>query len=446
MTPTATTSSTSSSSDPGTSSGYTTSNEGPGPDGLDDGVGTELTKKGTIRVKRWTARGHCVVVLPSCDEQIMTPFVGLPPCHGPNRPIFLLDVSSRRIADASKARGKLVRTAEAPHLDEAWAIRSRQMVHVLDFVNKGIADKKTQLSTKQGVLRRIFTLLMFDLVVDAAAWRPHLLGYLALIQHMGGVRAVMRSKNEHTNNTQWTVLLLAIAANSTSPSDQQIRGFEAYTDKDVEFLFSRDVNPDLPCPAPLFVVLKNLNQLRGRIADDNCPKALLERTVRDLFDRVSAFNHDRWAETIAFEAGDLAATMSRIFQVAVRLYGILSLPHSAIVYWAVATRYPRLPGASIYDSVRIAHRRELLDLLYPFRGRFRSLLSLAWPVTVAGVSLGGDGSAEDCRFIAEALLGMWKSPLSRVGPILCLEKLRVFWDSGKTVWDDCFDEPVPPLA
>ncbi|KAJ4165776.1 hypothetical protein LMH87_007394 [Akanthomyces muscarius] len=378
MTPTATTSSTSSSSDPGTSSGYATSNEGPGPGGLEDGVGTELTKKGTVRQKRWTTRGrtgcltcrsrhikcdeakpscrrcisgrrecrgydfgspdavpigfrdgsgeyaegddqvtrdqiqdavarrrcivepeppdwecmeaaryYCVVVLPSSDEQIMTPFVGLPPCHGPNRPIFLLDVSSRRIADASKARGKLVRAGEEdPQLDGAWAVHSRQMVQILDIVNKGIADKKMQLSTKQTVLRRIFTLLMFDLIVDASAWRPHLLGYLALIQHMGGVRAVMRLKNAHANNTQWTVLLMAIAANSTSPSDQQIRGFEAYTDKDVEFLFSRDVNPDLPCPAPLFVVLKNLTQLRGRIADGSCPKAVLERTTAwdDCFD------------------------------------------------------------------------------------------------------------------------------------------------------------------
>ncbi len=55
MTPTATTSS---SSDPGTSSGYATSNEGPGPGGLEDGVGTELTKKGTVRQKRWTTRGR----------------------------------------------------------------------------------------------------------------------------------------------------------------------------------------------------------------------------------------------------------------------------------------------------------------------------------------------------------------------------------------------------
>lgn len=139
----------------------------------------------------------------------MTPFVGLPPCHGPNRPIFLLDVSSRRIADASKARGRLIRADDddGPQLDGAWAVHSRQMVHILDIINKGIVDKKMQLGTKQTVLRRIFTLMLFDLIVDASAWRAHLLGYLALIQHMGGVRAVMRLKNNHTNNTQWTVLL-----------------------------------------------------------------------------------------------------------------------------------------------------------------------------------------------------------------------------------------------
>ncbi|XWW92754.1 hypothetical protein V2A60_000680 [Cordyceps javanica] len=396
-------------------------------------------------------RYYCAYVMPCCEEQLMTPFIGPPPCHGPNRPIFLLDVSSHRIADASKARGKLLRAAEEPCVDGAWASHSRHMLHILDFVNKGIADN-SQARSNQAILRRICTLLHFDLIVDASTWRPHLLGYIAMIQHMGGVRELLRLNNAHLNNTQWSILIVAVAANTTSPASKQVPGFDAYTDQDVEFLSALDLNPDLPCPPALLVALKNLTQLRGRIAQGRCPKSVANASVRELFRKISAFDHEAWAKTITFEVAATVSTLGRIFQVAVRLYGILSLPPSATVSWALACGYPRLPDLSMYESVRVSHRRELLGLLYPFRGTFKKVLALSWPVTVAGVSLAGPGAgpggsyAQDRRFIAETLLDMWTSRLARCGPILCLEKLRAFWASGKTAWDDCFDEPVPPLA
>ncbi|OAA71540.1 C6 zinc finger domain protein [Cordyceps fumosorosea ARSEF 2679] len=392
------------------------------------------------------ARYYCVFVIPCCEEQLMSAYKVLPPCHGPNRPIFLLDVSCHRIADASKSRGKLLRWTEDPSVGGAWASHSRHMLDILDFVNRGLSDKSPPPGNAQAVIRRIFTLLHFDLLVDASAWRPHLLGYIALMQHMGGVRGLLRLNNGPINNTQWTILIFATAANTTSPASKQLRAFEAYSDEDVEFLSSLDVNPDLPCPPTLFVVLKNLTQLRGRIAGGKCPKSVMNSSVRDLFDKISAFDRDTWAESVTCGSHDTASAMARIFQVAVRLFGVLSLPQSATASWAVAAGYPRLPGMSMYDSVRVSHRRELLLLLDPYRGTFKTVLSLAWPLTVAGVSLGGDGRVEDRLFIAESLLDMWKSRLARCGPILCLEKLRVFWSSNKTAWDDCFDEPVPPLA
>ncbi|KAF1730399.1 putative transcriptional regulatory protein [Beauveria bassiana] len=394
------------------------------------------------------ARYYLVFVLPCCDEQFMAPFTGLPPCHGPNRPIFLLDVSCHRIADASRARGRLLRAREDASVDGAWAAHSRHMIDILSTVNRGISDNKSLVSrSKKEALRRILTLLYFDMIVDASTWRPHLVGYLALAQHMGGVRALMRENDAYINSTQWSILVIAIAANTTSPASKQLCGFEAYTDEDVLLLSALDTSPDLACPPPLLVIVKNLTQLRGRIADGRCSKISLNTELRDLFDRIGAFDYNAWAKQVDSKPEAVISTLSHIFQVAVRLFGVLSLPQSATVSWAVAAGYQRLPGMSMYDSVRIAHRCELLNMLYRFRGRFKTALALAWPVTVAGVSLGGDGSAEDRAFVAEALLDMWMSRLSRCGPILCLQKLRVFWDdSSKTEWDDCFNEPVPPLA
>ncbi|OAA47230.1 C6 zinc finger domain protein [Beauveria brongniartii RCEF 3172] len=401
-------------------------------------------------------RYYLVFVLPCCDEQFMAPpFTGLPPCHGPNRPIFLVDVSCHRIADAARARGRLLRAREDASVDGAWAAHSRHMIQILSALNRGISsDKGLMMSrSKKEALRRILTLLYFDLIVDASTWRPHLVGYLALVQHMGGVRALMRENDGYINSTQWSILVIAIAANTTSPASKQLCGFEAYTDEDILLLSALDTSPDLACPPPLLVIVKNLTQLRGRIADGRCTKISLNTELRDLFDRIGAFDYNAWAfkqvinSKPAGEAVISSTLVSHMFQVAARLFGVLSLPHSATVSWAGAAGYQRLPGMSMYDSVRIAHRCELLDMLYRFRGRFRTALALAWPVTVAGVSLGGDGaSVEDRAFVAEALLDMWMSRLSRCGPILCLQKLRAFWDSGKTEWDDCFDEPVPPLA
>ncbi|KAM3511840.1 hypothetical protein MY11210_004531 [Beauveria gryllotalpidicola] len=464
---------------------------------LGAGVGTELTNKGTIRQKRWTTRGRtgcltCRARHIKCDETkpaCRRCATGRRECRGyefgsdpavvvagpskqeartgaqcvrhlvqeavvaarhryidePEPPDWEC-MEAARYSDASRARGRLLRAREDASVDGAWAAHSRHMIQILSAVNRGISDKGLLSRSKKEALRRILTLLHFDLIVDASTWRPHLVGYLALAQHMGGVRALMRENDGYINSTQWSMLVIAIAANTTSPASKQLCGFEAYTDEDVLFLSALEMSPDLACPPPLLVIVKNLTQLRGRIADGRCTKLSLDTELRDLFDKVGAFDYDAWAKKVNSKPEAVISTLSHIFQVSVRLFGVLSLPHSATVSWAVAAGYQRLPGMSMYDSVRIAHRCELLDMLYLFRARFRTALALAWPVTVAGVSLGGDGSAEDRTFIAESLLDMWMSRLSRCGPILCLQKLRAFWDSGKTEWDDCFDEPVPPLA
>lgn len=189
-----------------------------------------------------------------------------------------------------------------------------------------------------------------------------------------------------------------------------------------------------------------LTQLRSQVADGTCTDFALNRTVRDLFNAISAFDAEEWAFTMKFKVDSPAFTFARIFQIATRLYGILSLPPSAIVSWSVASIYPRLPDMTVYDSVLVCHRRELLELLYLYRGRFARTKDLNWPLIVAGVSLAGDGSIEDRNFIVESLLATWSCPLTRCSPFLCLQKLQTFWASGKTAWDDCFDSSTPCMA
>ncbi|KAJ6779759.1 hypothetical protein PWT90_06291 [Aphanocladium album] len=380
------------------------------------------------------------------QEQQMTSYEALPPCHGPNRPIFLLDVSSHRIAAAYKSSGRQSKgVSHSSSVEGAWVIHSRQMMHVLGSINAGIRDERAA-GGKSGVLRRIFTLLQFDLIVDASVWRPHLLGYLAVVEHMGGVSVLMRQNDAYLDHTQSLILIVALTTNATSPANNQLWGFEAYTNDDVTRLVATYSRIVFPFPSLLMVAIKTVTQLRTRVASNAYTKTDLQLMVCHLFDDIGAFDAQNWAKTLNSDVEAVSGSFARILQAAVLLYGILSLPCSAVAGWAVASGQWASSGRSMYDSVRVSHRRKLLDLLYPHRGTFGNLLALNWPLVVAGASLAGDGSTEDRDFITESLLDIWKNPLSKCGPILCLEKLRTFWASGKTVWDDCFDEPTPSLA
>ncbi|OAA63786.1 endothiapepsin precursor [Cordyceps fumosorosea ARSEF 2679] len=75
---------------------------------------------------------------------------------------------------------------------------------------------------------------------------------------------------------------------------------------------------------------------------------------------------------------------------------------------------------------------------------YEDRVALRWPAVVAGVAL-AEGGEDDRALVVEILTSM-KSQLPNWGALWCLDKLKVFWESGKTEWEDCFDEPVSYLA
>ncbi|OAQ96738.1 hypothetical protein LLEC1_07600 [Akanthomyces lecanii] len=135
----------------------------------------------------------------------------------------------------------------------------------------------------------------------------------------------------------------------------------------------------------------------------------------------------------------LVIILARIYQVAVLLYGILTLPSATSAAWAVATTTPQ-PGPlklRPYDGLRVSKRQELLKLLRQ--------TALCWPLVVAGVAL-ADGDAADKKFVDDSLLTIWMTPNTWAAPFVCRTKLLVFWRSGSMAWEDCFDEPVPCIG
>lgn len=241
--------------------------------------------------------------------------------------------------------------------------------------------------------------------------------------------------------------------NTTCPAGQQIKGSDDFTDEEIRTLIAFDPNKVEPCPVEFHLARVRITRLRVALV---CTKlspehASVAAQVQETFDTLFLFDLGKWVEQRYGDKGDevrrQARIMGRIYAVAIRLYGILTLPPSATAAWAassspIESSYPASPGCSVYESLCRQHRDELLGLLRKWSGKGRLKVWLAWPLIVAGVAV-ADDAVENQLYIDASLLAIWRVPDVSNSSITALEKLRVFWLSGKTGWEDCFDEPIP---
>ncbi|KAJ6783926.1 hypothetical protein PWT90_11129 [Aphanocladium album] len=388
-------------------------------------------------------------VQPLIKGQALPKTVRVPAWNGSSGWSLLMRVSTHRLNATHRILGRMATEDEDPSTSGAWATYSRQMAYLLRLVNEGINGDMGCQSNKELLLRRIYNLVFHDLAVDASAWRLHMIGYLALVQQLGGVRALMQDSTHHLTLTQWGMLNMGIGYNTTSPASMQLRGFEAYTYEDIAKLANVLGTQTFRTPASLLTATQNISQLRSHEADNTYTDPAMKMAVRDVFNRIVAFDGAKWAVDMKYKEVEKITVGAHILQEAILLYAILSLPRSAVVSWSEAAGSRERSGSqtSAFGRLLTVHRRRLLDLLRPYQGSFESRLDLNWPLVVAGVSLGGDGSSVNDRgFVADSILGIWRNPITRCSPLVCLGKLRAFWESGKTAWDDCFYEPTPCLG
>lgn len=127
---------------------------------------------------------------------------------------------------------------------------------------------------------------------------------------------------------------------------------------------------------PLYRAIRHVSQLRCEIADGTCTGSTLEIGVRDLLSSIVHFDAAEWALGRKRPAQIMAYAYAQIYQEATLLYGILSLPRSAVASWSDTSSRPRCPTIHALDGVRLFHRRKLLDLLYPYRGTFENRLDM----------------------------------------------------------------------
>ncbi len=213
--------------------------------------------------------------------------------------------------------------------------------------------------------------------------------------------------------------------NTTTPAADQIT---ANAQRDIldllVDLYNEILFPVFPCPLYLFLEIVNINDLRYRFSTAP-PMADLELYVseaNELLERIVNFSPETWAKSNEsfFEEWLL---MARISQSAVFLYCVSSLR-------ALLVPVPVL---------KLKHQAQLLLLLKTGLESQRLKRCIMWPLVVAGAGL-VDSSLEEREWVDKRLLEM-SQIMGTYSPLIARVVLKKFWYSGKTEWDECFDEP-----
>ncbi|KAJ3490519.1 hypothetical protein NLG97_g5765 [Lecanicillium saksenae] len=361
----------------------------------------------------------------------------LPSARTSVRPIFIISTLAHRISNASKAYGRMQHAGENPALTGAWENYFRFVLEVIGIVNECINDKGPY-GGYRGTFSRIVDLVALEIELQGAAWGAHTEGFLAFLEHYGGVQEVLRLPRPPLYQFQF-VFVHGLAANTTSPAHKQISGFTKLADDDIRVIVGNAMFIDMPCPTDLFLEMVHITRLRVLVDSGTILTAHIKTIASKIFDRIDDFEPESWTESYKLSTAPVITNIARAYKAAVMMYGILTLPASAYVSWSAARGVLRP-----YRQLLVTQRSDLLAHARKTWSVLSSQSALCWPLIVAGVAL-ANGPLEDQEFVSTCLRTIWLHPNAYCGPIVCLDKLHALWQSGKTGWEDCFDEPVPPI-
>ncbi|KAG6030058.1 hypothetical protein E4U19_000658 [Claviceps sp. Clav32 group G5] len=363
---------------------------------------------------------------------------------------FLMVVTAHRIKAASRDRGVLPAPDQLVSLDHVWARFYYHMSHSLERVNRLIASPQPAI----GAFYRIMDILHVELTLLNQTWRLHIEGCATLIRLYGGVLRVLDLSAGQPSPILAIQLMLIIAtmANTTSPANDQIRGFSDWTTPEIRTVYSTTMYSEMPCPTHLFLNIIQINRLRAQAASGASYRDVIYASAREIFASVERFSPEHWTEPYIFPTNPGLNLVARIFKTAVTLYGILSLPPPPLSTDAAPAldglavhHHNAAPMVSSYERSRLAFRDKLMREVCEAISTRPVKIWLSWPLAVLGVAL-FDGSAANKAIVEQYLMKIGVAPQTYCGPTITLMKLRVFWASGKRGWEDCFDEPCPVMA
>lgn len=281
-------------------------------------------------------------------------------------------------------------------------------------------------------------------------WRCHLEGVHKLITLRGGFHAVAGSRSlEPLLLCFWLYVVLAqkkrlaglkeykkltshsvaVIGNTTCPASDL-----AMTSLQLEALgflleqYGAAVSLFQMCPLPLFAEIIKINHLRMRATRYNATRAEgLSQEAYEILERVYGFLPEQWAKSKPSSQEDWTL-IGNVYQAAVALYCILSLQSLSV-----------LPATSVLRARCNTHGQLLRVLLNEGLSSPKMKRFMIWPLVLLGVEAVHGGAAMRA-FVAKQLPELSRD-IGTYVPLTAKRVLELFWNSGETRWDACFDRP-----
>lgn len=184
------------------------------------------------------------------------------------------------------------------------------------------------------------------------------------------------------------------------------------------------VYSSFPCPSALFMEIHTISHVRLAISGKySYDSSTIQNTINGILNRITAFDADNWKESFRMPKCLDVPLIALLFKRAVYLYGLQTLfplPESAIIEYEY-------------------RKEELLFLIRHMMYRRLCILALPWPLAVLGVSLRGS-SKENQQVVLDGQAILEEIPMATCAVMMTTKKLKEFWASDKTTWDDCWQE------
>ncbi|KAM0744984.1 hypothetical protein ACQRIT_000368 [Beauveria bassiana] len=387
---------------------------------------------------------------------------------------FITFIFSNRIADAAKKRGTLRSPEDMPHDQYLWTAFHASMSTMLAVINERLSSPDGP--TNDSVFVRIVDLLSIDLTLLGSTWKAHLHGYGALYKMRGGYTRLSKRIKSFDYQFQY-VFMLHVLTSTTTPAAQMLTIFDDLTPEETHHVFTFTLYTDVPCSSHVFADLIRINRLRALVAGGASVQSFVLPAARQVYKHIAEFSVTDWEEPYGVPDKPEARLLCRIFQKAVLLYGLLTLPPLSLAPTTTTTTTtptdnneassnlpsPEVSGSEAdIDDGEALHdgdadpaptpstdtlRVEILSLIREVLPLIAERpTSLAWPLAVVGVTLTSQGDAAERDFVTQTLRRISTHRDAYYGPTLCLGKLHKFWASGKTGWEDCYDEACSVMA
>ncbi|KND86305.1 hypothetical protein TOPH_09063 [Tolypocladium ophioglossoides CBS 100239] len=323
-------------------------------------------------------------------------------------------------------------------------------------LNQEIAQLTTQTATVTMV--SVFVFLITELFQSASPqWRPHSEGFSALLKFRGGIEGLANDPEEGylLRPGLLTFTIMSVIANTTSPSNDLATAAEHVdTIGTIEDLYAHGLYPRLPCPVHLFLEIVRVNDLRRRVAARLVDPVAggADSVIQMHFRTITDFSPENWAIGQATSATvhsmchqETWLLVAEAFQSAALLFvdsSLASLLPVCACSPCDATTCDSC-SARLDDSTRSFHRARLFRLVEEGLASHVTMYCVIWPLIVAGFEA-NQGTPEEQVVVQHGLTDLCLQ--AGATTIVARDVLRKFWASGKTNWDECFDQPYALLV